>query len=108
MSDRIHMGTINVWRWYFCWPIDSYVTANWYARPKVSIDGRWTINRQAPTRFAGKRYRFLTITFHKRAWRIGVWPIRWELETVFDFIEENGGTPHVPPTPPAYEGGTDE
>ncbi len=97
MTDRIHMGTQNVWRWYFTWPIDSYVTANWYRLPSVTFKGRWTINRRAPTRFAGKRYPFLTITFHKRAWRIGAWPIRWELETVLDFIEENGGTPHVPP-----------
>ena len=99
MDERIHMGTQNVWRWYWRWPIDRYETANWHRVPSVTFKGRWRIDKMAPTRFAGRVYPFLTITFHKTAWRFGIWPIRWQLDTVLDYIEENGGIVHVPPTP---------
>ena len=99
MSDRIHMGTLNVWRWYWRSPIDHYDTANWYRVPKFGI-GWDATNRQAPTRLAGRRTPFLSIAYHKKAWRIGRMPIAWKMETVLDYIEENGGWPVVPDTIP--------
>lgn len=99
MNERIHMGTQNVWRWYFAWPVDRYETANWHRLPSVTFKGRWQIDKMAPTRFAGRAYPFLTFTFHKTAWRFGIWPVRWQLDTVLDYIEENGGIVHVQPTP---------
>jgi hypothetical protein len=96
---RIHMGTQNVWRWYFTSPVDTYEISDWHRRPAIKLGGRWRVNPMAPTRFAGMSYPILTIVFHKTAYRLGAWPIHWQLDTVIDFIEENGGTIHVPTTP---------
>jgi len=99
MGDRTHMGTRAVWRWYFRLPINSYETANWHRLPKLGTSGREQVHPDAPSRLAGKRLPFLSITFHKRCWRIGLLPWRWEIEVVLDFIEENGGWPSIPNDP---------
>ena len=99
MSTRVHMGTRAVWRWYFRPPIDYYETANWHRRPKIGWSGREHVNADAPSRLAGRRIPFLSVAFHKRCWRIGRLPWRWDTEVVVDFIEENGGWPYVPANP---------
>ena len=98
-STRIHMGTMGVWRWYFRSPVDSYDTANWHRWPAFNLGGRDSIGPGTPSRLAGKRLPFLSVAFHKRCWRVGLLPWKWELETVRDFIEENGGWPSVPDDP---------
>lgn len=103
MTDRIHMGTRGVWRWYFRPPVDSYETANWHRLPKFGVGGRETIDRNAPSKLAGKKLPFLSVAFHKRCWRIGRLPWRWDVEIVLDYIEENGGWPAVPSSPASID-----